>query len=127
MNTTYALSEGHAEIDFYDEMESLIKKNPWAWQSVCAVLGLAGGVVAPFLGALSDVSSWFVHSNAVNSFLHVSSIVSCALTIPLLALGGCCLDLLEAKTARLALPAETPRDELTPATADFIRPARQPC
>ena len=117
MSAPYAPSEGHAETDFYEEMESLIKQHPWAWQSVCAVLGLAGGVIAPFLGAISDVSSWFVHSNALNSYLHVLSIVLCALTIPLLALGGFCLDLLEAKTTRLAPPVALPRDGSTPAPA----------
>ena len=100
MNTTYdSLNEG-AEIDLYRDMESLIKKNPWAWQSVCAVLGLAGGVIAPILGATSDVVTWFVHSTTMHAYLHVSSIVLCAMTLPLLILGAYCLDLLEAKTAR---------------------------
>ncbi|HVG32633.1 MAG TPA: hypothetical protein VM911_06115 [Pyrinomonadaceae bacterium] len=80
-------------------MESLIKKNPRAWQSVCAVLGLVGGVIAPILGATSDVLTWFVPSQTVNAYLHVSSIVLCALTLPLLVLGAYCLDLLEAKAA----------------------------
>ena len=104
MDRTYEWLKDGAETDFYQEMESLIKKNPWAWQSVCAVLGLAGGVSAPFLGAASDVITWFANSTTVNSYLHVLSIVFCALTIPLIALGACCLDLLEAKTARLSPP-----------------------
>ena len=98
-------------------MESLIKKNPWAWQSVCAVLGLAGGIIAPILGAMFDVMTWLVHSPAVISSLHVLSIVSCALTIPLLILGAFCLDRLEAKTARLSSFAEPLRNESTSTTA----------
>ena len=89
------------ETDLYEEIESLIKKNPWAWQSVCAVAGLAGAVIAPLLGATFDIITWFAGSQAVNSSLHVLSIVSCALTFPLVVLGAFCLDLLEAKTARL--------------------------
>ncbi|HEY0379689.1 MAG TPA: hypothetical protein VGC87_22410 [Pyrinomonadaceae bacterium] len=109
MSTTYDALETETETDFYQEMESLIKKNPWAWQSICAVLGLAGGVVAPVLGATADVVTWFVHSQSMNSRLHVVSIISCALTIPLLILGAFGLDLLQGKIAKLSAPPETPR------------------
>lgn len=124
MSTTYEPFEGEAETDLYKKMEALIKKNPWAWQSVCAVLGLVGGIIAPLLGATSDVVTWFVHSQSVNSHLHVASIVSCALTIPLLMLGALCLDLLQRKTPNLSAPAETPPDESTAATT-VRRVARQ--
>lgn len=124
MDRTYEWLNEQPETDFYGEMESLIMKNPWAWQSVCAVLGLAGGVVAPFLGAASDMMTWFAKSAIVNSYLHVLSIVFCALTIPLIALGACCLDMLEAKTARLSPAAPLPRDESTPASLNG-RNARQ--
>ncbi|MGI9107946.1 MAG: hypothetical protein ACR2G4_17060 [Pyrinomonadaceae bacterium] len=109
--------EEQQEIDFYQEIESLVKKNPWAWQSVCGVLGLAGGVSAPFLGATSDVMTWFINSQTVNSHLQVLSSVFCALTIPLLILGAFCLDLLEAKSAQLSSPAARSRNESNPATA----------
>jgi len=117
MNATYESLEGRAEGDLYQVIESLVQKNPWSWQSVCAVLGLAGGVIAPFLGAASDVISWFVGSAAVNSYLHASSIVFCALTIPLLVLGAYSLDLLEAKTASLSPAHEPLRIKPTPPTA----------
>lgn len=100
MDRTYEWLKDEGETDFYEDVESLIKQNPWAWQSVCAVVGLAGGVIAPFLGAASDIISWFVISTTVNSYLHVLSIVFCALTIPLLALGACCLDMLEKQTGK---------------------------
>jgi hypothetical protein len=94
--STLAESDG----DFYEEIESLIRKSGWTWQAVCAVGCLVGGVSAPFLGATFDVTSWFTESQPVISRLHVLSIISCALTIPLLALGGCCLDLLEKKAGQ---------------------------
>lgn len=103
---------GYTEIDLYEEMEALIKKNPRAWQSVCAVAALAGAVLTPFLGAAFDITTWFAASQALNSRLHVLSIVSCALTLPLLMLGAFCLDSLEARTARLSAPAE-PADDQT--------------
>jgi hypothetical protein len=105
MKPTIKSLEDQPETDLYHEIESLIKKNPWAWQSIFAVVGLAGGVIAPILGAVSDVITWFVNSIQVNSYLHVLSIVFCTLTIPLLTLGAFCLDLLEAKVAKLSPPA----------------------
>jgi hypothetical protein len=117
MDRTYKWIKDERETDFYQDMDYLIKKNPWSWQSVCAVLGLAGGVIAPFIGAASGILTWYVVSPTVNSYLHVSSIVFCALTIPLLALGACCLDMLETKAAaRLSLPTPA-HNEATPATA----------
>jgi hypothetical protein len=116
MSTTYESLEDRADTDLYEEVESLIKKNPWAWQSVCAVLGLAGGIIAPILGAMADALTWFIGSKAVISNLNVLSIVSCALTLPLLILGACCLDLLESKTAQLSPPTRPLRDKSTHVT-----------
>lgn len=117
MSTTFQSLEDEPGIDLYQEIETLINKNPRAWQSVCAVVGLAGGLIAPILGATTDVISWFVSSDTVNSYLHVSSIVLCALTLPLLILGASCLDLLEVKTTRLSPTAPPASSESTPATA----------
>ena len=114
MKITYEAIKGRAETDLYQEIESLIKKNPWAWQSVCAVIGLAGSILAPILGAISDVTAWFFDSGAVNWDLKILSIVLCALTLPLLILGAFCLDLLEAMTADLSSPIERLDNEYTP-------------
>ena len=100
MNATFESLENRAETDFYQEIETLIRKSPRGWRPVCAVCGLAGGVIAPFLGAAADLSTWFINSQALISHLHVLSIVLCALTLPLLMVGAFCLDLLEAKTAQ---------------------------
>jgi hypothetical protein len=123
MNTAYESLKAQSEIDIYQEIESLIMKNPWAWQSVCAVFGLVGGVIFPLLGAIADVMAWFVNSETVTSYLRVSSIVLCALTLPLLILGASCLDLLAAKTALLSSPAESLSREST--TAPTRHTARQ--
>ncbi|HKQ52403.1 MAG TPA: hypothetical protein VJT74_08550 [Pyrinomonadaceae bacterium] len=95
MSATDETFDGETETDLYGDVEALVRKNPRAWQSVCAVLGLAGGVIAPVCGAAADVVTWFVHSQSVNSRLQVASIVLCALTLPLLMLGALCLDSLE--------------------------------
>jgi hypothetical protein len=117
MNTLYLESlKEREEIDFYAEIKSLVKQHPWAWQTVCGVTGLAGGVVAPVLGATSGVMTSFVNSRAAASYLNLLSIVFCALTMPLLILGAFCLNSLEAKTAPLSTPSEPPHDEATSAT-----------
>jgi hypothetical protein len=117
MSTTYESLEGEAETDLYQEIETLIKKSPWAWQSVCAVVGLVGSVIAPILGATTDVITWFAHSQSLNSHLHVLSIVFCALTLPLIILGAFCLDSLQRKTTKLSPPAESLRDKSATATS----------
>lgn len=124
MNATFESLENQAETDLYKEIEALIRKNPWTWQSVCAIVGLVGSVIAPVLGATFDVLSWFSSSNAVNSYLHVLSVALCALTLPLIILGAFCLDSLQRKTAQLSPPSEPLRSELTLATATK-RAARQ--
>ena len=108
MSEHYESQAEQSEVDLLQEIEVLIRENPWAWQSVGALTGLGGGVLAPFAGALSDIITRFGVSEKVNFRLTVLSIVSCAMTLPLLALGGHCLDLLEVKTARSPLVAEGP-------------------
>jgi hypothetical protein len=127
MSTSYKALKGETEVALYRKIGALIKKNPWRWQSVCAMLGFAGGIIAPIFGATSDVITWFVSSTAVTSSLHVCSIVLCALTIPLLILSACCLDSLESKTTKPSLPPGLPRNESTTATAirRFARPDAQ--
>lgn len=106
MEDYYASTREDTDLDIYGEVESLIRRSGWTWQAVCAVLGLVGGVIAPFLGAAFDVTSWLTRSPVAVSRLHVLSIVACALTIPLLALGGLCLDLLEKAAGPGALGAD---------------------
>jgi hypothetical protein len=124
MNTTYKSLEAETEINLYQEMAALIKKNRWGWQSVCAVMGLAGGVIAPIFGAIFDVTTWFVNWTSVISSLRILSIVLCALTIPLLTLGAFCLDSLESKTTNLSRPHGPQRHEST--TAITIRRFARP-
>lgn len=102
MNQDYELLEDQ-EWDLYEEMHRLIGIHPWAWQSIGAVSGLVGGVLSPVLGTLLIAVTRFIHSDGVVSSLNILIIVSFALTIPLLAFGAHCLDLLERKTARLSL------------------------
>lgn len=94
------------EWDLYEDMHRLIEINPWAWQSIGAVSGLVGCVLSPVLGTLLIALTWSIHSERVVSYLNGLSIVSFALTIPLLAFGAHCLDLLERKSARASSTEE---------------------
>jgi hypothetical protein len=102
MNRDYELQEDQ-EWDLYEEMHRLIEINPWAWQSIGAVSGLIGGVLSPVFGTLLIAVTRFIHSGPTDSLLNGLSIVSFVLTIPLLAFGAHCLDLLERKTANPSL------------------------
>jgi hypothetical protein len=104
MNQDYELLEDQ-EWDLYEEMHHLIEINPWAWQSIGAVTGLIGCVVSPVVGTLLIAVTSFVHSEWIVSSLNGLSIVCFVLTIPLLAFGAHCLDLLERKIARLYSPS----------------------
>lgn len=91
------------EWDFCEEIQRLIEVNPWAWQSIGAVLGLVGGVLSPVIGTLFIAVAWFINSEPTLSTFNVLSIVSFVLTIPLLAFGAHCLDLLDRKSSRSSL------------------------
>ncbi len=102
MNQDFELQEDQ-EWDLYEDIHRLIEINPWAWQSIGAVSGLVGGVLSPVVGTLLIAVTWFIHSDQMVSSLNGLSIVSFALTIPLLTFGAHCLDLLERKAAQLSL------------------------
>ena len=104
MNQNYELAE-YEELDIYEEMHRLIEMNPWAWQSICAVAGLVGGVLSPVLGTLLIAVTWFIHSEVVVSTVNVLSIISFVMIIPLLTFGAHCLDLLERKTGSIKYKA----------------------
>jgi len=100
MSNYYEVQESQ-EWDLYQRIELLVRKNPWTWQSIGAVLGLVGGILSPVLGTLLIAVMWIIGSSEEVSVLNVVSIVSFVLTLPLLAGGAHCLDLLERKTAEL--------------------------
>ena len=105
MNNYYEV-EKNQEWDLYQRIDFLVRKSPWTWQSIGAVSGLVGGILSPVFGTFLIAVMWFIGSQDENSVLNVLSIVSFVLTLPLLAAGAHCLDLLERKTAYLSAHAE---------------------
>ena len=87
------------EWDPCEEIQRLIETHPWAWQSIGALAGLVGGVLSPVLGTLLIGVTSFSTEHLV-SLINVMSVISFALTIPLLIFGAHCLDLLEREKKR---------------------------
>ena len=79
-------------------------------------MGLVGGVLSPILGTLLIAVMWFVSSLNDNAVLNDLSIVSFVLTIPLLAGGAHCLDLLERKSVELSAHDEQSTENITTRT-----------
>jgi hypothetical protein len=104
--SNYCEVEENQEWDLYQRIDFLVRKNPWTWQSIGAVSGLVGGVLSPVLGTLLIAVMWFIGSSEEVSVLNILSIVSFVLTLPLLAGGAHCLDLLERKIAYISAHAE---------------------
>ena len=108
MNKTYTLREDEIGGGLYRRIYLLVRKNRWTRQAIGATTGLAGGMLSIILGALL----WAVvvslpAPGSFRSFLNVLEIVLFALSLPLLALGASCLDLLEKKPPILPLPAKS--------------------
>jgi hypothetical protein len=84
---------------FLHQIYILIKENKWKWQSLLALIALAGGVLSPVIGTVLNLMVWFIPVSHLRTLLYETSMVFFAVTLPLLALGSHCLDLLEKKSS----------------------------
>lgn len=73
----------------------LILENPHGWQSLGASFGLIGGMLSIVLGLSSWVLVSFIPFGRFSATLNLVEIFFFTLSLPLLALGTHCLDLLE--------------------------------
>lgn len=62
------------------------------WRMFAACLGLCGGLLCAVLGSLLTAASWVTREPHNKALLHQLGGVLLCLTIPLLLLGGFCLD-----------------------------------
>jgi len=67
----------------------------WSWKSAIAAFGLCAGFVAPILGSILTVISWFRDPVWHHVYLHQAGTTLFVLTLPLLLLGAHCLDLID--------------------------------
>jgi hypothetical protein len=103
MNKTEFLTEDETDDGIYRRIGLLIESNRWAWATIGATFGLAGGMLSILLGALLWITVRFLATGYFGSVLNVVEIFFFALTLPLLTLGAYCLDLLERRTPLLPL------------------------
>ena len=64
-------------------------------QGVGAVAGLFGGIAAGVFGAVFTAAGWFVANEGARQWLSTTGAILLFLTIPLLIIGGYCLDWVE--------------------------------
>lgn len=69
--------------------------NPSTWKTRGAAFGLFGGLMAPILGSIFTVISWFIDSAWHGVSLRNLGTSLFVVAIPLLILGAHCLDLLD--------------------------------
>ena len=110
MNKIYVLQKDELRGELYQRIYLLIRKNRWTRQSIGAGVGLAGGLLSIILGALLWAVVPLLATGSFRSFLNVVEILFFALSLPLLALGAYCLDLLEMQAPNLSLPAKPQSD-----------------
>jgi len=67
----------------------------WSWKNGTAAFGLAAGFIAPILGSIVTVISWFRDPVWHHFYLHQAGTTLFVLTLPLLIIGAHCLDLLD--------------------------------
>jgi len=98
MKMYYVSRQDRVADDLYQRAYVLIKGSPGTWTAFGAAFGLPAGLFCPVIGALLTVTAWSVKLHAFSSVLNVLSLISFMFTMPLLALGAHCLDLLEGKS-----------------------------
>lgn len=67
----------------------------WNWKNAAAAFGLSAGFIAPIVGSIITVISWFRDPVWHHVALHQAGTTLFVLTLPLLVLGAHCLDLLD--------------------------------
>lgn len=69
--------------------------SPSPWKIVGSVFGLFGGLMAPIIGSVLTIVSWFADSVWHGLSLHLIGTFLFVISFPLLLLGTHCLDLLD--------------------------------
>jgi hypothetical protein len=95
-----SLRELQADETRLKELYLWSRRGGWTWQTIGAVVGLAGGPIAAIIGTALSAGAWMLSGEANGLSLHNVSSTLLLSTIPLLILGAHCLDLLEKRMAK---------------------------
>ena len=107
MNKIYILPKDELGGELYRRICLLIRKNRWTRQSIGAAFGLTGGMLAIILGAVLWAIVLLLAPGNFCLVLNGLETLCFALTLPLLALGAYCLDLLETNPPILPISARS--------------------
>jgi hypothetical protein len=107
MNKIYVLQKDELQGELYQRVYLLIRKNLLTRPSIGASFGVGGGLLSIILGALLWAVVALLAPCSFRTLLNTVEIAFFALSLPLLALGAYCLDLLEKRTPFLPLPASS--------------------
>jgi len=72
-----------------------LPQSPSPWKIVGSVFGLFGGLMAPIIGSVLTIVSWFADPVWHGLSLHLAATSLFVISFPLLLLGAHCLDLLD--------------------------------
>ena len=106
MSKIYTLPRDEFRGEIYRRIYLLVSRQGGGWRAAGAALGLAGGVLSIPLALVLWAAAGYTGPAGVGPTLHALSTILFVLSLPLLAVGACFLDLLEKKTPALPLPAE---------------------
>jgi hypothetical protein len=74
--------------------------------SVGAITGLFGGAAVSLFGSILTGASWFMANVSTRQLLSVTGSILLFMTIPLIVIGGCCLDWMEKDKPGIGLKIE---------------------
>ncbi|MCA1616256.1 MAG: hypothetical protein LC800_19580 [Acidobacteria bacterium] len=109
MKQSYAPPEDELKGEMYRRIYLLLSKRGGGWRAAGAAFGLACGLLSVPVGLLAWAAAGFIGPVGIGPTLGLLSNIIFAVTLPLLAVGAFCLDLLEETPPRLPLPAESRR------------------
>jgi hypothetical protein len=97
MNQTQTIQYAERDDRIYLTIYLLLSKKGGGWPSFAGLIGLVGGLLSVPLASLLWAMSRLIGPLEIGPTLNILSNILFALTLPLLALGAYCLDLLENK------------------------------
>ncbi len=105
MSQIFTLPEDELKGEIYERIYLLVTRKGGGWQAAGAAFGLAAGALSVPMAAALWAAAEFFGPAGIGRALSFSSTILFVLTLPMLAVGACCLDRLEKKSPALPLPA----------------------
>jgi len=97
MKVHYVAWQDAKDEDLYKKAYLLVKENARTWPAFGAAAGIPAGLCCPLAGTALSMIAWSVKLQSLSSALNLLGIAAFVFTLPLLALGAHCLDLMEKK------------------------------